>query len=564
MLREKNKDERDLSDLFSGKEDQSVVNSNFDEEQVEDLRMTIINKENKKKNQEQKNFNNNSSRHKRDDEENSHVESSISSGKKLIEDRLKKLEELKLEGINPYPYNYDVNSNSEQIKNEYKDLAPEAHTGKVVSLAGRIILFRKMGKVAFLTIRDGVGTIQFYLRADDIGESYDLLKKFDLGDFIGAQGEIFKTKMGEVSIYVKTFTMLCKAIKPLPDKFHGVQDQELKYRKRYLDLIMNPKSKEILFKRMQMTKLIRQFMDSRAFIEVETPILHPIYGGAAAKPFKTFHNELKMELFLRISPELYLKRLIVGGFERVYDINKNFRNEGIDTTHNPEFTMLEAYQAYADYNDMMKLVEELYEEVSLKLNGTTKSVFRGHEIDFKTPWKRVTMLDSIKENAGIDASNMSVSELANFVKEKKIEFDKEETWGNYIIVIFEALCEDKYIQPTFIIDHPEESTPLCKKHRVDSRLIERFEPFCCGMEICNAYSELNDPIHQRKLLEDQARQLKAGNEEANPVDEDFLEAIEQGMPPTGGIGIGLDRMAMLILGQESIRDVILFPTMKPE
>ncbi|MFA6072643.1 MAG: lysine--tRNA ligase [Candidatus Woesearchaeota archaeon] len=564
MLREKNKDERDLSDLFSGKEDQSVVNSNFDEEQVEDLRMTIINKENKKKNQEQKNFNNNSSKHKRDDEENSHVESSISSGKKLIEDRLKKLEELKLEGINPYPYNYDVNSNSEQIKNEYKDLAPEAHTGKVVSLAGRIILFRKMGKVAFLTIRDGVGTIQFYLRADDIGESYDLLKKFDLGDFIGAQGEIFKTKMGEVSIYVKTFTMLCKAIKPLPDKFHGVQDQELKYRKRYLDLIMNPKSKEILFKRMQMTKLIRQFMDSRAFIEVETPILHPIYGGAAAKPFKTFHNELKMELFLRISPELYLKRLIVGGFERVYDINKNFRNEGIDTTHNPEFTMLEAYQAYADYNDMMKLVEELYEEVSLKLNGTTKSVFRGHEIDFKTPWKRVTMLDSIKENAGIDASNMSVSELANFVKEKKIEFDKEETWGNYIIVIFEALCEDKYIQPTFIIDHPEESTPLCKKHRVDSRLIERFEPFCCGMEICNAYSELNDPIHQRKLLEDQARQLKAGNEEANPVDEDFLEAIEQGMPPTGGIGIGLDRMAMLILGQESIRDVILFPTMKPE
>jgi lysyl-tRNA synthetase class 2 len=491
-------------------------------------------------------------------------ETSLSSGQRLIEDRLKKLDELRAEGVNPYPYKYNVTSTSEKIKCENVAIAPEEHTGETVRVAGRIVLFRRMGKVAFLTINDHEGKIQLYLRADDIGQKYELLKKFDLGDFIGAEGEIFKTKMGEISVYVKDFEMLSKAIRPIPDKFHGIHDLELKYRKRYLDLFMNPSSKEILHKRMLMTRFIREFMDSNKFVEVETPILHPIYGGAAAKPFKTFHNDLKMELFLRISPELYLKRLIVGGFDRVYDINKNFRNEDIDTTHNPEFTMLEAYQAYADYNDMMKLVEDMYESVSLKVNGSTKSHFRGHEIDFKAPWKRITMLDAIEEHAGIDASNMSIEELEQFVLNHRIEFDKDQTWGNYVIAIFEHFCEDKFIQPTLVIDHPEESTPLCKRHRTDKRLIERFEAFCCGMELCNAYSELNDPVHQRKLLEEQARQLKKGNEEANPIDEDFLEAIEHGMPPTGGIGIGLDRMAMLILGQESIRDVILFPTMKPE
>lgn len=501
---------------------------------------------------------------KKDNLKNLADESHLSSGRKLIEDRLKKLEELRVEKINPYPYRYDASSNSEKIKCEYVHLAPEEHSGETARVAGRIVLFRKMGKVAFLTISDGNGKIQLYLRADDIGKKYELLKKFDLGDFIGAEGEIFKTKMGEISIYVRDFEMLSKTIRPLPDKFHGVHDQELKYRKRYLDLIMNSESKEVLRKRMIMTRLVREFMDSKGFTEVETPILHPIYGGAAAKPFKTFHNELKMELFLRISPELYLKRLIVGGFNRVYDINKNFRNESIDTTHNPEFTMLEAYQAYADYNDMMKLVEEMYEFVSLKLNGTTKAVFKGNEIDFKAPWKRITMLEAIENHAEIDVSSMSAEELGEFVNKNRIEFDRDETWGNYVLAIFEHFCEDKFIQPTIVYDHPEESTPLCKRHKKDPRLIERFEPFCCGMELCNAYSELNDPIHQRKLLEDQARQLRAGNEEANPIDEDFIEAIEHGMPPTGGIGIGLDRMAMLILGQESIRDVILFPTMKPE
>jgi len=492
-------------------------------------------------------------------------ETGSGSGQKLVEERLKKLQEIKDMNINPYPYKYSINSNSEKIKEKYAHLKPEEHVKDVVKVAGRIMLLRRMGKVAFATIKDGQGTIQLYLRSDDIGaEKYELLKKFDLGDFIGAEGDIFRTKMGEISVYVKTFEMLCKAIRPLPDKFHGLKDQELKYRKRYLDLIMNPESRAVLEKRMKMMHAIREFMDKQKFIEVETPILHPIYGGAAAKPFKTFHNDLKMELFLRISPELYLKRLIVGGFDKVYDINKNFRNEGIDTTHNPEFTMLEAYWAYADYNDIMKLTEDLYEYAALKVNGTTKSTYKGNEIDVKAPWQRITMLDAIKKYIGIDAGKMTKEELKKFVEEKHVEFDKEDTWGNYVIVIFEHFCEDKFIQPTFVIDHPEESTPLCKRHRKDSRLIERFEPFCCGMELANAYSELNDPIHQRKLLEDQARQLRAGNEEANPVDEDFLEAIDQGMPPTGGLGIGLDRMAMLILGQESIRDVILFPTMKPE
>ncbi|MGV8162377.1 MAG: lysine--tRNA ligase [Candidatus Nanoarchaeia archaeon] len=607
--KDKAKDHRDLSDVFI--ENEELVEKVIEEE-VHDLRVNLIKKEieashhkkehkqdhNKENNQghneeykeennvlhnqEYKEKNNkennldkkehhNNKKEKREQKEKEGKEdiennssSSLSSGKKLIEDRLKKLEELRKAGVNPYPYKYTITSNSEQIKKEHNKIEPESHTGITVTVAGRIILFRRMGKVAFLTIKDGVGTIQLYLRSEDIGEKYELIKNFDIGDFIGAEGEIFKTKMGELSIYVKKFEMLCKSIKPLPDKFHGLQDLELKYRKRHLDLIMNQKSREILEKRMLLTKYIREFMDSRGFLEVETPILHPIYGGAAAKPFKTFHNDLKMELFLRISPELYLKRLIVGGFDRVYDINKNFRNESIDTTHNPEFTMLEAYQAYADYTDMMELVENMYEQVALKINGTTKTLFKGKEIDLKAPWKRVTMLDAIQEHAGIDASNMDEEQLAEFIRNKNIVFDKEENWGNYVIAIFEALCEDKYDQPTFIIDHPKESTPLCKVHREDSRLIERFEPFCCGMELCNAYSELNDPVQQRKLLEDQARQLKEGNEEANPVDEEFLEAVEHGMPPTGGIGIGLDRMAMLILGQESIRDVILFPTMKPE
>jgi lysyl-tRNA synthetase class 2 len=484
----------------------------------------------------------------------------------LIQERIRKLNELREKGINPYPYSYDVSKKSSEIKKEFSYLKPEEHSGKEESLAGRIVLLRRMGKASFATIRDGEGDIQVYLRSDDVGaDNYKLLKKLDLGDFIGVKGELFATKTGEITIYVKSFEILSKSIKPLPEKFHGIKDTETKYRKRHLDLIINPESKEVFKKRLLIMKSIRDFMADRGFLEVETPLLQTQYGGAAARPFITHHYELDMDMYLRISPELYLKRLIVGGFEKVFDMNKNFRNEGIDTTHNPEFTMLEAYQAYADYNDMMDLMESMYDYVARKVLGTTKINFKGQEVDVAKPWKRITMLDAIKEYAGIDVSSMSVEELQDFVEENLIDFDKEKNWGNYVGAIFEHFCEDKFVNPTFVIDHPRESTPLCKGLRSgDDRLIERFEPFCMGMELGNAYSELNDPVLQRELLEDQQRQLVAGDEEANPLDEDFLDAIETGMPPTGGIGIGIDRMVMLLLGQESIRDVLFFPTMKPK
>lgn len=484
---------------------------------------------------------------------------------RLVQERVRKLNELRELGVNPYPHKFDVTKKSSAIKKDHESLQPESQTDVIESVAGRIMLLRNMGKAAFVTIKDGQGTIQVYLRSDDIGkELYKLVKKLDLGDFIGVTGHIFTTKTGEITIHASDFKVLCKAIRPLPEKFHGLVDTEIKYRKRHLDLIMNDASKDIFKKKLQIMQAIREFMISREFLEVETPILQTQYGGAAARPFITKHNELDMDMYLRISPELYLKRLLVGGFERVFEINKNFRNEGIDTTHNPEFTMLEAYQAYADYSDMMDLMESMYDFVAKKVLGTTKVTFKGHEVDVAKPWKRVPMLDAVKEHAGIDATNMSTEQLQDFVEENLIDFDKELSWGNLVGAIFEHFCEDKYVNPTFIIDHPRESTPLCKGLRDgDERLIERFEPFCMGMELGNAYSELNDPVLQRELLEDQQRQLAAGDAEANPLDEDFLEAIDSGMPTAGGIGIGIDRMIMLLLGQESIRDIIFFPTMKP-
>lgn len=482
----------------------------------------------------------------------------------LVQERVRKLNELKEKDINPFPYAYTVSKHALDIKEEHKDLEAESHTQAVETVAGRIKLLRRMGKASFLTIEDVSGTIQLFFRADDVGkEEYKLLKKLDIGDFIGAKGNVFTTKTGEITIYVEEFSILAKSIRPLPEKYHGLKDTELTYRKRHLDLITNKESMKVFQKRSQILREIRNFLQDRGFLEVETPILHPIYGGAAARPFVTHHNEHDMKLYLRISPELYLKRLIVGGFEKVFDINKNFRNEGIDTTHNPEFTMLELYQSYVGYTTMMELTESLYEYVAKNVFGTTKFVFKGEEVDFAKPWRRVTMLEAIQEHAGIDASSKSVQELQDFAEKHLVECEGEKTWGNLVIAIFEHLCKDKFVNPTFVIDHPKESSPLCKQHREDERLIERFEPFAMGMELANAYSELNDPLKQRELLEDQQRQLSEGNEEANPVDEDFLEAIENGMPPTGGLGIGVDRMVMLMTGQESIRDVILFPTMKP-
>jgi lysyl-tRNA synthetase class 2 len=480
----------------------------------------------------------------------------------LVKERINKLAKIRALGVNPYPSRFERTHSSSDIKKEFEKLNKEEDSGKEVGIAGRIITTRSMGKASFFNVQDESGQIQVYIREDEAGNAYAVFRECDNGDFVGIKGGVFRTKTGELTIRVKSFELLSKSLRPLPEKYHGLKDMELKYRKRYLDLISSPESKEVFVKRSRMLKAIRDFLAQRGFMEVETPALHPIYGGAAAKPFVTHHNELDMKLYLRISPELYLKRLLVGGFEKIYDINKNFRNEGIDTTHNPEFTMMEIYQSYADYDDMMKLTEELYEFIAKTVLGTTKIQFKGALIDVKAPWERVKMLDAIQEYAGVDARNMSAEQLLEIVKKNGIEMKNEPNWGNLVCAIFEHFCEKEFVNPTFVIDHPAESTPLCKQTKYDSRLVERFEPFSMGMELANGYSELNDPLLQRRLLEAQQKQLTAGNEEANPLDEDFIEAIEQGMPPAGGVGIGIDRMIMLILGKESIRDIILFPTMK--
>lgn len=486
----------------------------------------------------------------------------------IIQERLRKLDELIKKGIEPYPHKFHKKDNSDAIKKKYEHLKPDERTKDVVKTAGRVMAVRDMGNLIFSTIQDGYGKMQIVLQTGETDEkSLELFKQHvDSGDFVGVEGIVFRTRRGEISILVKNVQMLSKGILPLPEKWHGLQDKEERYRKRYLDLIMNPEVKQVFQLREKILDAIREFLKSKGFNEVDTPCLQSIYGGAAAKPFKTHLNALDMDLFLSISPELYLKRLLVGGFEKVFTIARNFRNEGIDKYHNPEFTLLELYEAYADYNDMMKLFEEAYEYVCKKVFGKTKLQFGDKEIEFKAPWRRVTMAQIIKECADIDVYEMDEKELINFCAENKVEV-KDKSWGMLVCSIFEHYCEEKIIQPTFIIDHPCESTPLCKTHRdlkYCKKLIERFEPFCMGFELGNAYSELNDPIKQRELLEEQQKKLGAGNEEANPYDEDFVNALEIGMPPAGGIGIGIDRMIMLLTNSQSIRDVLLFPFMKPE
>ncbi|MDD5194011.1 MAG: lysine--tRNA ligase, partial [Candidatus Nanoarchaeia archaeon] len=414
---------------------------------------------------------------------------------------------------------------------------------------------------------DSKGKIQIIFQKDETPkDSFEFFKKnIDIGDILGCEGTILKSKTGEVSVLVKKLEILSKSILPLPEKWHGLSDKEERYRKRYLDLIMNPEVKQVFEKRSLILDSIREFLKQKEFVEVETPYLQSVYGGASAKPFKTHLNALDMDLYLAISPELYLKRLIVGGYDKVFTIARNFRNEGIDRWHNPEFTMMEIYQAYADYNDMMDLFEDIYVNACKKVNGSTKVKFKDNIIDFKKPWKRMTMAAAIKKYAGVDVEKMSEKEICDFICKNNIAC-KGECWGWGVQAIFEHFCEDKIEQPTFILNHPLETTPLCKGLRNDKmcRLIERFEPFCMGAELGNAYSELNDPIIQRKLLEEQQKSLSKGDEEANPFDEDFVNAIETGMPPTGGLGLGIDRMIMLLTGQESIRDVLLFPFMKVE
>lgn len=484
-------------------------------------------------------------------------------------EKLRKLNDLKEKGINPFPYKFNKDISINELLKKYSKLKKEEHTKDSYVVAGRIMQLRRMGKATFIHLEDETGKIQLYFRQDDIGkDSYKLLKKYDIGDIIGVKGEIFKTKTGEISIYVREHSILCKSLNILPEKYHGLQDKEIRYRKRYLDLIMNNDVKEVFIKRSQIIKCVRDFMYERGYMEVETPLLQTQYGGANARPFLTHINAWDMPMYLSISPELYLKRLIVGGFERVFTICKNFRNEGVDASHNPEFTMLEAYAAYEDYEDMMKLLEECFEYVALKVNGSTKVKhnFDGKEveIDFKAPWPRMTCFKAIKKYLKIDVDKMDVKELSKFAKENKLEFAKDASWGDLISLIFDELVENKIIQPTHIYDRPKENSPLCKAHRKDKRLIEQNEPIGLGMELGNMYSELNNPIEQEKLFDEQVEKGRGGFEESHPMDHDFLECLSYGMPPTGGIGWGIDRMAILLTGVESIRDIILFPTMKPK
>lgn len=477
--------------------------------------------------------------------------------RELIAERKRKLEELRKQGINPYPYRYAPTHTARQILEKYGGMQIE-QTKDSVAVAGRIMALRRMGKATFCHIRDHTDKLQLYLKEDVLGKDYDLLRLWDVGDWIGCTGLVFKTKTGEVTVNVQKASMLCKSIRPFPEKWHGLKDIEIRYRKRYLDLVMNPEVREVFRTRAKIIDTIRSVLNSRGFLEVETPVLQSLYGGAAAKPFKTHLNALNTDVFLRIATELHLKRLIVGGFDRVYEIGKNFRNEDIDRTHNPEFTAIEIYQAYADFKDMMELTEDLYVAAAMAVHGKTAFTYQGTEIDVRKPWKVLRMSEAINEIGGVDVEALDDKSLLARVPKKEL-LPPKPSRGEIIQALFEQLVEEKLVQPTFITHHPQETTPLCKPCRDHPHLVERFEPFICGMEVANAYSELNDPILQRTLLEAQA----AGRREwGEAVDEDFLQAIEYGMPPTGGLGIGIDRMVMLLTDSPSIRDVIFFPFMK--
>lgn len=489
----------------------------------------------------------------------------------LIKRRFEELNELYEKGFEPFAYSYEVDNYSNSIKNNFEELDQ-----KDVKIAGRIMAIRRMGKASFTSIQDKEGRIQIYLRKDEVGDDYDAFKLMDIGDIIGVEGYVFKTKTGETSVHVKSMKLLSKSIRPIPiakettdedgnkvihDQF---TDKELRYRQRYVDLIVNPEVKEVFKKRSAIVTTIRSFLDSNEFVEVETPVLQPIYGGAAARPFVTHHNTLDMDLYLRIADELYLKRLIVGGFDRVYEISKDFRNEGIDKTHNPEFTMLELYVAYKDYEWMMKFVEKMVEDVAIKVFGKTEFEISGTKINFKGPWIRLSMVESIKEKTGIDILIATKEEIKSSLKKYGVELENGASKGKLIDELFGLAVEPSIVQPTFVIDYPIELSPLAKKHRTKEGLVERFEGYVLGREICNAFSELNDPIDQRERFTAQSEMREAGDDEAHQVDEDYLRAMEFGMPPTAGLGIGIDRLVMLLTNQPTIRDVILFPQMRSE
>lgn len=478
----------------------------------------------------------------------------------LLKVRREKLSNLQEAGKNPFEITKcDVSHHSAEIKNNYDELE-----GTTVTVAGRMMFKRVMGKASFCNVQDLEGNIQAYVARDNIGEdSYKDFKKYDVGDILAVTGEVFKTKTGEISIHASSVVLLSKSLQILPEKFHGLTDTDIRYRQRYVDLIMNPEVKDTFIKRSAILREIRNFLGEENFIEVETPMLVANAGGAAARPFETHFNALDEDFKLRISLELYLKRLIVGGMERVFEIGRVFRNEGLDTRHNPEFTLMELYQAYTDYNGMMDLTERMYRYVAEKVLGTTTITYNGIEMDLGKPFERMTMLDSVKKYSGVDFNEITTLEEARAVaKEKGIEYEERHKKGDILNLFFEEFVEEHLIQPTFIMDHPVEISPLTKKKPDNPDYVERFEFFMNGWEMANAYSELNDPIDQRERFKAQEELLAQGDEEANTTDEDFLNALEIGMPPTGGIGFGIDRMCMLLTDSAAIRDVLLFPTMK--
>jgi lysyl-tRNA synthetase class 2 len=486
--------------------------------------------------------------------------------------RREELRELKKLGINPYPYEFSRSAFSQEIK----DAFVEGSAGPSVAIAGRIMSLRRMGKASFCHIQDSQGRIQVYLKKDDLGPLYDAFRLLDIGDIIGIEGFVFRTRTGEISVHARSLTLLSKSLRPLPvpkerldetgnkTVYDPFSDKELRYRQRYVDLVVNPEVREVFLKRSRVIAAIRQFFDEKGYLEAETPVLQPQYGGAFARPFVTHHNALDADLYLRIADELYLKRLIVGGFDGVYEISKDFRNEGMDRNHNPEFTMMEVYVAYRDYLWMMGMVEELVSRVAVRIAGSMRIQNGAEVLDFTPPWRRLTMYGAIKEYTGRDLRGLSHEELRTVARELQIEVRPADGVGAIIDEIFSVRVEHHLIQPTFITDYPVEMSPLAKRHRSEAGLVERFEAICNGQEICNAFSELNDPQDQRERFEEQMRARARGEEEVQPLDEDFLRALEYGMPPTAGLGMGIDRLTMLLTGRESIRDVIFFPAMKPE
>ncbi len=479
----------------------------------------------------------------------------------ILKVRRAKLKDLQDKNNDPFKIvKYDVTDSTQNILDNF-----EALEGKNTSLAGRLMSKRGMGKAGFCDLQDRDGRIQLYVRKDEVGdESYEMFKKYDIGDIVGVKGEIFKTHMGQISIKVKEIALLSKSLLPLPEKWHGLKDTDLRYRQRYVDLIVNPEVKNTFILRSKIIKSIRKFLDDRGFLEVDTPLLNTIPGGATARPFITHHNTLDIDMYLRIAPELYLKRLIVGGMEKVYEMGRMFRNEGMSIKHNPEFTMMEVYEAYNDYKGMMELTENLISTVAMETLGTTKIMYQGQEIDLTPPWNRLSMIEAVKKYSGVDFDNIKSDEEAkSAAEEKKVHVKPGMTRGEILSLMFEEFAESNLIQPTFIYDYPVEVSPLTKRKPDCPELTERFEFFITGREMGNAYSELNDPIDQKERFVNQVKKRDSGDEEANMMDEDFVTALEYGMPPTGGLGIGVDRLIILLTDSASIRDILLFPTMKP-